>query len=171
MANRKIIATAETWAEAEAIQSALAASGIEALVDNGTLSTILPHQTLAFGGVTVSVWEQDAEAALQLLNSAQAEYSAAVDTAPPISDSEDHIPDATRKAFRECYKRAVGAGILGSLLLPIFMNLYSFYQLKKAYQISPELFKARRGVVLMTVLFNVVFIGVGVIMYPILMFE
>jgi hypothetical protein len=59
MSNRKIIASVHSVGEAQVIQSALQSTGIESAIDNAMMSTLFPHQTLAMGGVTVSIWEKD----------------------------------------------------------------------------------------------------------------
>jgi hypothetical protein len=150
--NRKIIAKFPTLLEAEAAVTALEAAGISALINNEVVASMMPHASDAFGGFHVSVEEERAGEALQILAGAIPEDSIA--PLEPASDS--------RKAQLLLRRAAYGA-IMGCIILPVVANVFSLALLRKAYQTDPETFLGSKFLLFWIVLFNLI----GILILPI----
>ncbi|MBS1959458.1 MAG: DUF2007 domain-containing protein [Bdellovibrionales bacterium] len=150
MANRKVIARLDSVIEAQAIQSILEGADIQCFIDNANISNILPHETQAFGGVTVSVWDEDEERAKNLL---AGELETIVEGADQMPEPET-TDDKKNGEFRKHMKRAVAGAVIGSMLVPVISNFYSIHHLRKAYLIDSKQFFQRKGTIFFSMIFN-----------------
>jgi hypothetical protein len=156
MSERKVIGRVDSVIEAQALQSILESNGIDCLIDNPTMGNLMPHMTQAFGGVTLSVWERDEAAAKEIFEHSQAETNEEI----PESD-EDALEHKTQE-FDRVMKRAVTGAIVGSFLLPVIANLFSFQSLVTAHRLDPVRFRARKKSVALVCIFNLTAIGLSI---------
>jgi hypothetical protein len=127
------IASYTTAVEAGLARATLEGSGIHCSLANDAVVGVLPHLSNAFGGIKLLVRELDAEAALKLLAAAEppATDEVAVQAEPAPQDPEesssaDEISPSDQVAYR-----AMKAAVIGLLILPVVLHLYSLVQLLK----------------------------------------
>jgi hypothetical protein len=118
-------------ATAHIARSVLDSEGLFACLDTEATNTMLPHFGTALGGVKLLVMEDQADKAKAIL----AAHSAADFEQPVDSDEEDLAADedeedSSGQSQRDGHiRRAWTAAILGIVLCPPLMSIYSFYLL------------------------------------------
>ncbi len=123
----EIVATYSTPTEAGLAIQILAEAGIRAKADQEAASTWLWHASVAIGGIHVLVLQSDLlEAREVLLDKIEVDE---VQPEQQADESEDNeYGDIKYNKFR---RRAIRAAVIGLILLPPLVNLYSFYLIIK----------------------------------------
>lgn len=140
--------------EAEAARNFLVAEGIGAHVDNLQMGSIFPHQTQAFGGITLSVPEAEFERAEELLGESEAW------AAQPEVAAEDEA-DARERRHHQLMKRAAYGALAGTFFLPVIANLFSVFLLAQAHRENSIWFWRRKTALTISVVFNLAGFALG----------
>lgn len=149
MSPRKQAGTFDSVIEAEIAKSLLESQGIPCTIENKYLGSAMPHAIHSFGGVSISVEEEDEHLAKQILADNQA----------PAEN--------TASSFNSLMKRATYGAVIGFLFFPVFANLFSISLYFKAYRMNRDFFWKNRGLLVLGLVFNLI----GIFLMPALLFK
>jgi hypothetical protein len=119
-----VVAAFDTVMEAELARGRLEIEGIAARIVDGNVVGIAQHLSMAVGGAKVVVHERDLAAARAVLFSP----SALVDDDAPAAPEPDALAPLDADALA---LRALRASVVGLVILPPFLHLYSLWLLRR----------------------------------------